>query len=135
MSEPTKAFDEKEITLPSGITLLLQPLSLKNLRKFMRIWSEHIDWVRTVVSGPEEGRPSEAEFADKQFDVYEKLLALGLDKALKAYNEENETSTKMQVFIDDEVDEKSMYVILEVTGGLKLDPDEVPNLTKSQQDQ
>jgi len=127
MAEPTKAFDEKEIILPSGKKLHLQPLSLKNLRKFMDIWSNHIDWVRETVQKPEEERPSEREFASKQFDVYEELLALGLEKALK----DDADVKSVQDFIDDEVDEKSMYIILEVTGGLRLDPNDQGNLAKN----
>lgn len=132
MTEPTKAYDEKEITLPSGITLELTPLALKNLRKFMLIWSTHIDWVRSMVLLPSEEQPNEIEFTEKQFDVFESLLALSLEKPLKKYDEDNETKTKVKDFIENEIDEKSMYVILKATGGLDLDTS-LPNLTKNQQ--
>lgn len=118
----TEAYTSKELTLVSGKVLNLVPLSIKNLRKFMRIWSEHIDYMRSIRDMEPEKRPTEAELTDKQFDVYIELAVLGLEKVVK----EHEDITDLREFIDDEIDEKSMYVILDITGGLKLDADD-PN--------
>src|SRR6478735_6803848 len=120
--EATKVFDEQSIVLSSGKELHLTPLSIKNLRKFMRIWGEQMDFLRSVSDMEEADQPSSADFGDKQFEVYIQLLELSLEKPLAEYDEKNETKTNVKEFIEDEVDEKSMYLILKMTGGLDLDP-------------
>lgn len=129
----TRAYKEKTLTLANGKELELLPLSIKNLRKFMDIWGAHIEYLRSIADKPEGDQPSERELTARQFDVYVELATLGLIKSLKEDEEfeaENEKALmkKIKDFVEDEVDEESIYVILQFTGGLRVKPEEVdPN--------
>lgn len=130
VAEATKAFDEKDLTLPGGKVLHLTPLTIKPLREFMRVWGEWMEYIRKTAASMEneEESPSEAELTEKQFDVYEKLLHIALKHVLEDDEDVNVNDKKaVQEFIDKKVDQESMAVIFKYTGGLSINSDDSPN--------
>jgi len=93
----------------------------------MRLWSEHIRTVQgKLAASADEGNEvealSEADLTDAQFDVFIKMCALGLESQLKG----DKTDKQFTAYLEDTLDEKTIYRILDRTGGLKLG-DESPN--------
>lgn len=99
----------------------LRPLPIAKLRKFMRMWSEHIRGVTKKIAENEDREDSEptfdeADLTDEQFDVFIKMCALGLESQLKG----DRTDKQFVSYLEDVLDEQTIYKILEMTGGLKL---------------
>ena len=123
----TEAYTVEEIRLLDETEVELRPLPIAKLRKFMRLWSEHIRAVqKRLADSAEEGDEvealSEADLTDAQFDVFIKMCALGLESQLKG----DKTDKQFIAYLEDTLDEKTIYRILDRTGGLKLG-DEAPN--------
>lgn len=123
----TEAFTVEEIRLLDETEVELRPLPIAKLRKFMRLWSEHIRTVQgKLAASADEGNEvealSEADLTDAQFDVFIKMCALGLESQLKG----DKTDKQFTAYLEDTLDEKTIYRILDRTGGLKLG-DESPN--------
>lgn len=126
----TEVYTTETISLLDGTEVELRPLPIAKLRKFMRLWSDHIQVVRKKVQEQEDAESadeiveafSEADLTDAQFDVYIKMCALGLESQLK----EDRTEKQFISYLEDILDEKTIYRILDLTGGLKLG-DEAPN--------
>jgi hypothetical protein len=82
------------------------------------MWSNHIN-VLTEKFMENEDKPediNEADMTDAQFDVFIKMCALGLESQLRG----EKTEKQFLSYLEDVLDEKTIYKILEVTGGLKL---------------
>lgn len=122
----TEVYTTEEIRLLDEVEVVLRPLSISKLRKFTRLWSDHINSV-TKKFMANENTPEdfdEADMTEAQFDVFIKMCALGLESQLKG----EKTDKQFASYLEDVLDEKTVYKILEVTGGLKLGDRADPNL-------
>lgn len=125
----TEVYTTETIRLLDETEVEVRPLPIAKLRKFMRLWSGHIDVVRKKMEEAQATDEndalelfSEADLTDAQFDVYMKLCALGLETQLKG----DKTEKQFLSYLEEVLDEKTIYRILDLTGGLKLG-DEAPN--------
>lgn len=117
----TEVYTTEEIRLLDETEVELRPLPIAKLRKFMRMWSEHISGVTKKIAENEDKDPDEREFTeadltDAQFDTFIKMCALGLESQLKG----DRTDKQFVSYLEDVLDEQTIYKILEMTGGLKL---------------
>lgn len=108
----------------------MRPLPIAKLRKFMRMWSEHINSVTKKIAEnedkPEDEREfTEADITDEQFTTFIKMCALGLESQLKG----DKTDKQFIAYLEDVLDEQTIYKVLELTGGLKLGANASPNQT------
>lgn len=128
----TEVYTTEEIRLLDDTEVELRPLPIAKLRKFMRIWSDHIKVVQKTLAqeagkADEEREFDEADLSDAQYDAFIKMCALGLE-SLKG----DMTDRKFAEHLENVLDEKTIYRILDVTGGLKLgdaDPNQLTPLT------
>lgn len=114
----TEVYTTEEIRLLDETEVILRPLSISKLRKFTRLWSNHINEI-TKKFMDNKDKPediNEADMTDAQFDVFIKMCALSLESQLKG----EKTDKQFAEYLEDVLDEKTIYKILEVTGGLKL---------------
>lgn len=124
----TEVYTTEVIRLLDETEVELRPLPISKLRKFMRMWSEHIQGVTKKIAENEEKSDDERDFneadlTDAQFDVFIKMCALGLESQLK----EDKTDKQFISYLEDVLDEQTIYKVLEMTGGLKLNNND-PNL-------
>ena len=124
----TEVYTTQVIRLLDETEVELRPLPISKLRKFMRMWSEHIKGVTERIAENEEKDPeertfNEADLTDEQFTTFIRMAALGLESQLK----EGKTDKQFLSYLEDVLDEQTIYRVLEVTGGLKLGGDNAPN--------
>lgn len=111
----TTVYKREEITLQDGTEVTLKPLPIGRLRRFMAAWQKF----------------AEAEKDDDGFDVFINCAGIALEDnfkgkfdALKATKEEKENgeflSEEYKEYLEDTLDLDTIYKVLEVTGGLKL---------------
>lgn len=117
----TEVYTTEEIRLLDETEVELRPLPIAKLRKFMRMWSEHISGVTKKIAEQEGKDPddrdfTEADLTDEQFTTFIKMCALGLESQLKA----DKTDKQFIAYLEEVLDEQTIYRILEKTGGLKL---------------
>lgn len=122
----TEVFTTEEITLLDGTEVELRPLPIIKLRKFMRLWSDHMAYVRKTLNASlsEDGEEevNDGDLTDKQFDVFIDMAALGLEEDLKG----EKTTKQFREYLEGVLDEKTIYFVLNATGGLKLGEDPNP---------
>lgn len=117
----SEVFTTEDVTLLDGTEVELRPLPIAKLRKFMRIWSEHIQSVSAKLKEQADNDEldktfTEADLTEAQFDAYIKMCAMGLESQLK-----NEKTDKQFIaYLEDTLDEATIYKILEVIGGLQV---------------
>lgn len=114
----TEVFTREDITLQDGTTVELRPLVIGKLRKFMKDWNEHVTTVTKIVtenSEKEEPENVEDQISGLQYDTFIKLCKYGLAD-LKA----DKTEKQFTEYLEDTLDEPTIYKIIEITGGLKL---------------
>lgn len=118
-----EVYTVEEILLRDGTEVELRPLPIAKLRKFMRMWSEHIaDVSKRLSEQPDDEAFNEADLSDEQYDILIKMCALGLETELRG-----EKTTKQFIeYLENTLDEPTVHKILYVTGGLKLSNDD-PN--------
>lgn len=114
----TEVFSTEEIRLLDETEVELRPLPIAKLRKFSRTWSEHMKKVSTMVEETE-GEFDDADVTDAQFDTFIKLCSFGLAQQLQG----DKTEKQFIAYLEDVLDEHTIYKILEVTGGLKFGGD------------
>lgn len=124
----TEVYTTEEIRLLDETEVELRPLPIAKLRKFMRMWSEHIQGVTKKIAENEdkdldEREFTEADLTDEQFTTFIKMCALGLESQLKG----DKTDKQFIAYLEDVLDEQTIYKILEMTGGLKLGGNADPN--------
>src|SRR6478735_3612163 len=117
----------EDLTLDDGTTVELHSLNIKNLRKFMRTWT---NWTTELVANMEkdeeaEDRLDENTMNDKQFDVYIELSALCLKKPLEVAKVEFDKDEDLKDYLEENLTEQKLYHLLDKCGGLKLND---PNL-------
>lgn len=121
----TEVYTTEEIRLLDDTEVVIRPLAIAKLRKFTRMWSDHINALteKFVENEGEDSPINEADMTDAQFDVFIKMCALSLESQLKGQR----TDKQFLSYLEEVLDEKTIYKILELTGGLKLGGDNVPN--------
>ena len=126
----TEVYTVEDIRLLDETEVELRPLPIVKLRKFMRLWSQHIKTVQERLVKAEENNEdgmkvlSDDDITDAQFDVFVKMCALGLESQLKG----DKTDKQFLAYLEEVLDEQTIYRILDKTGGLKIGGDETPNL-------
>lgn len=125
----TEVYDKLEVKLLDGQEVELLPLSIKNLRKFMKMWNDHMNNMNEVLNTKSDNADipalTEIDVTEMQFDVWIKMCALCLPQ-LKGTH----TDAKFIAYLEDVLDEKTVYKVLDVCGGLRLNTD--PNLNPAQ---
>lgn len=114
----TEVYTTEEIRLLDETEVVLRPLAISKLRKFTRLWSNHISEITDKFMANKDNPEdiNEADMTDAQFDVFIKMCSLSLEPQLKG----DKTDKQFTEYLEDVLDEKTIYKILEVTGGLKL---------------
>jgi len=124
----TTVFTVQDITLQDDTKVTLKPLPIKKLRKFMSAWNEMGE-----TDGSEEAG----------FDVLIKCAGIALetelkakgklDKELPAFNDEGALVDEYKEYLEETLDIETIYKVLEVTGGLKLnDPKLAEEIQRAQ---
>lgn len=127
----TTVYSQEEITLQDGVDVILKPLPIGRLRRFMAAWSKF----------------SEVKADDDGFDIFVNCSGIALEEnfkgkfdALKPTAEEKENgeflSAEYKEYLEETLDLDTIYKILEVTGGLKLnDPKVMEMALQAQREQ
>lgn len=116
----TTVYTQEEITLQDGTEVTLKPLPIGRLRRFMEAWGKFV----------------EVETEDDGFNVFVNCAGIALEDnykgkfdALKATKDEKEAgeflSAEYKEYLEDTLDLETIYRILEITGGLKLNDPKV----------
>lgn len=118
----TEVYTKTILPLLNDEEVEVRPLAISKLRKFMRLWSDHIEFITQKIRENEDKPEGELEFnsadlTEAQFDVFIKMCALSLETQLK---KDDETDKKFFARLEDLLDQETIYKILEVAGGLDL---------------
>lgn len=108
-------FNVEEITLQDGTDVVLKPMVVSRLKRFMKAWGEFAD-----VTNDEEG-----------YNVFINCCGIALEEnfkgkfdALKASPAEAEEgehlNAQYKAYLEDTLELDSIYKVLDVCGGLKL---------------
>ncbi len=102
-------YDSEDITLQDGREVTLVPLAIGRLRRFMKAWGEFAN----------------IESEDQAFDIYINCCGISLEKSVKDDFNDTKDSDKVitddyREYLEDVLDMDTIYKILEVCGGLKL---------------
>lgn len=111
----SEVYSKEEIVLQDGTEVTLKPLAIGRLRRFMKAWQKFGE-----VKNDEEG-----------FTVFINCAGIGLEHefkgkfdSLKATAEEQEKgeflSAEYKEYLEDVLDLDTIYKVLDITGGLKL---------------
>lgn len=111
----SKAYTVREVSLQNDKDVTIRPLPIGRLRRFMDAWKE--------IANLEEG--------DDGFDIFVNCSGIALEHefkgefdALKATVKEQEEgqflSPEYKEYLEENLDLETIYVILEVAGGIKL---------------
>lgn len=113
----TKIYKEKDIQLQDGTEVTLRPMPIGRLRRFMAVWEEFKDI---------------DEDEDKSLDIFVNCSGIALEKELSETFEDDTKGTggevlspKYREYLEDVLDMDTIYEIMEVCGGMKLND---PNL-------
>lgn len=125
----SEVYTVEEVSLQDGTTADIRPLPIAKMRKFMRVWSDHMANISAKIAEntkfvqdhdddeTEAVLPnSDADLTDAQYDTYIKLCVFGLAGQLQ----DAKTDKQFRDYLEDNLDEPTIYKILDVTGGLKL---------------
>ena len=103
-------YDSVDITLQDGKEVTLVPLAIGRLKKFMKAWGEFAN----------------IETEDDAFDIYINCCGIALEKDFheqfegKTLDSDKVLTEDYRLYLEDVLDMDTIYKILEVTGGLKL---------------
>lgn len=102
-------YDSEEITLQDGTEVTLVPLAIGRLRRFMKAWAEFAN----------------IKDEDAAFDIYINCCGISLEKEVSEKFKETKDSEKViadeyREYLEDVLDMDTIYKILDVCGGLKL---------------
>jgi hypothetical protein len=111
----TKAYTAREISLQDDTEVTVRPLPIGRLRRFLEAWE--------AIKGLEDG--------DDGFGVFINCSGIALEHEFKGkgkfdsvrapVNEDGEfLSAEYKEYLEDVLDLETIYVILEVAGGIKL---------------
>lgn len=125
-----EAYDKVPVRLSDGTEVTLKPSNIGRLRKIMKAWGE--------IETKEGGEPD----PDKGFDVFINTAGIALESELKGREELKDKfeetqgsgdqwlSDEYREYLEDTLDMETIYKVLEVCAGLKLND---PNLLRAAQ--
>jgi hypothetical protein len=124
----TEVYTKVVLTLLDDEEVEVRPLSIAKLRKFMRMWSDHIAEIGRRIEENEDREEEEVDFTNAdltelQFDVFIKMCALSLEEQVK----NDKTEKQFLAHLENVLDQETIYKILEVSGGLDLKGANAPN--------
>lgn len=107
MAKPV--YDSVDITLQDGREVVLVPLAIGRLKRFMKAWGEFAN----------------IENEEQAFDIYINCCGIALEKSVvndfeKTADSDNFITEEYRAYLEDVLDMDTIYKILEVCGGLKL---------------
>lgn len=116
----TVVYKQEEITLQDGTDVVLRPLAIGRLRRFMEAWATF----------------DKLEDGDDGFDIFINCAGIALEDSykgkfdsLKASKDERENgeflSAEYKEYLEDTLDLDSIYRIIEVCSGIKLNDPKV----------
>lgn len=129
----TAVYNEVDITLQDNEEVTLKPLPIGQLRRFMAAWKQMADL-------PGE---SDAEKEDASFTVFVNCAGIALENHFRAQDKFDKTrgtgkdplSKEYRDYLEEVLDIETIYKIMEVCGGLKLnDPNLLAALDQVNQD-
>lgn len=111
----TQAYTAREVALQDGKDVILRPLPIGRLRRFMAAWEK----IKDLGEG------------DDGFDIFLNCSGIALEHefkgtfdSLKATADEQKDgeflSEEYKTYLEDVLDLETIYVILDVAGGIKL---------------
>lgn len=119
----TTVYDTQTITLQDETEVTLAPLAIGRLRRFMKAWSAFAD----------------IKEDDESFDIYINCAGIALEKDFadrfdgKTRDDENVLTDEYREHLEEILDLDTIFKILEVCGGLKLnDPKLMEEIQKAQ---
>jgi hypothetical protein len=111
MKLATKVYSSETIELQDGREVTLKPLAIGRLRKFMAAWQEFAN----------------IEKEEDAFNIYVNCCGIALSKELsddfpvtEGEKEEDVLNDSYREYLEDVLDMDTIYKILDVCGGLKL---------------
>jgi len=128
----TAVYEEVDISLQDNTEVTLKPLPIGQLRRFMKAWKEmaHL-----------EGTDDEKE--EQSYTIFVSCAGIALENQFKALEKFTETRGKLKdpltkdyrEYLEEVLDIDTIYKIMEVCGGLKLnDPNLLAALEQANQD-
>lgn len=121
----TTVYDTQDIELQDGTEITLAPLPIGRLRRFMKAWSEFAN----------------IKEEDEAFDIYINCSGIALEKTFsEKFNGDTTSpnkvlSDKYREYLEDVLDMDTIYKVLEVCGGIKLnDPKLLEEIEKAQRE-
>lgn len=102
-------YDSKVINLQDGREVTLVPLAIGRLRRFMKAWGDFAN----------------IENEDQAFDIYINCCGIALEKSVEQdFNKTTDVDKVLaddyREYLEDVLDMDTIYEILDVCGGLKL---------------
>lgn len=106
---PKTVYDSETIELQDGREVVLVPLAIGKLKRFMKAWGEF----------------AEISTEEEAFDIYINCCGIALEKSVKddypkTADSENVITDEYREYLEDVLDMDTIYKILDVCGGLKL---------------
>lgn len=108
--------------MQDGAEVSLAPLPISRLRKFMRVWGEYVEYLRENAEKVEEEQDDELTVGDKQFEVFLDLAVISLGKQLQ----NGKSDEEFREYLENTLDEQTLYRVFDKCGGLKLNNDPNP---------
>lgn len=131
----TSVYDEVEISLQDNTDVILKPLPIGQLRRFMAAWKEMAEL--------DKHGETDAEREDYSFTIFVNCAGIALENQFKALEKFTETKGKLKdplskeyrEYLEQVLDIDTIYKVLEVCGGLKLnDPNLLAALAEANQE-
>lgn len=102
-------YDSKTIKLQDETEVTLVPLAIGRLRRFMKAWAAVVD----------------AKDEDEAFDIYINCCGVALEKQIgdkfeKTADVDTVLTADYREYLEDVLDQPTIFEILDVCGGLKL---------------
>ena len=102
-------YDAVDITLQDGRQVTLVPVAIGRLKRFMKAWGEFAN----------------IENEEQAFDIYINCCGVALEKSVASdfevtADDDNVITDEYRAYLEDVLDMDTIYKILEVCGGLKL---------------
>lgn len=114
----TAVYNEETIKLQDGKEVLLRPLAIGKLRRFMEVWKGF----KEVEEGDEE----------TPLSIFVTCAGISIEDSFKEeYDKtfvDGDLTEEYRTYLEDVLDMDTIYKILDVCGGLKLND---PNLTRT----
>lgn len=116
----TEVYTTETLRLLDETEVEIRPLPIVKLRKFHKLWSGHMKSVQSALKAAEANEEEDSfdddALADEQWTVFIQMCALGLESQLKG----EKTDRQFLTYLEEVLDQDTIYRILKVTGNLEL---------------